>query len=294
MRADHMVLDGALRESILLVATQSGHVDVLDWRRQRVLAPLLVIDAGEKEFPATVSCVAVSPSGTRVAVAASDDRLRFWRFTADGRPETTHQFELARVTTCRFVDDDRLFLGHMTGEVSLFDVTTGEERFRRQLDYDPVYALAMSPNGKQMAVALRSSRVQLIDISNGETASVLRGHRDSVFGLAWLSGTRLATASKDKRLLVWDLNGSEPRVLYRDDHYITALAADRVRGRLAIALQGDRIKVIDLLSGRVTHVLDRHTAPVQVLRFTDGGRRLLSAGNDARVLVWDVSDGGAS
>jgi WD40 repeat protein len=293
LRADHMVLDGALRGSLLLAATQSGHLDAFDWRQGRALAPLLVIDAGKDEFPPTVRCVAVSPSGARAAAAASDDRLRVWSFGADDRAGEPRQFELARATACRFLDDDQLLVGHMTGQVTLLDVTNGQQRFHRQLEYDPVYALAPSPDGKRVAVAFRSSRVQLLDPASGATTRVLHGHRDSVYGLAWLDAGRLAGAGKDKRLLVWDLAEPEPRVLYQGDRYITALAADRPRGRLAFTLEGERVGVIDTASGRVTHVLERHTAPVQVLLFADEGRTLLSAGNDARVLVWDVSGGGA-
>ena len=291
LRADHMVLDGALRGPLLLAATQSGRVDAFDWQKRRALVPWLAIEAGEAELPPTVRCVAVSPSGARVAAAASDDRLRVWSFGAGGRAGQPRQLELARATACRFLDDEQLIVGHLTGEVSLLDVTSGQERFRRQLEYDPVYALAPSPDGKLVAVGFRSSRVQLLDSATGATTRVLRGSRDSVYGLAWLDARRLAAAGKDKRLLLWDLEGHEPRVLYQGDRYITALAADPPRGRLAFTLEGERVGVIDAASGHVTHVLEGHTAPVQVLLFADQGRSLLSAGNDARVLIWDVSGG---
>ena len=44
------------------------------------------------------------------------------------------------------------------------------------------------------------------------------------------------------------------------DSDITALAADRPGGRLAFTLEGERVGAIDPASGRVTHVLERHTA----------------------------------
>jgi len=296
LSADHMVLDAALRGPLLLAATQSGHLDAFDWRERRRLAPLLVIDAGEGEFPPSVRCVDVSPSGTRAVAAASDDRLRVWSFGADDRASGPRQLDLPRAATaCRFLDDERVLMGYMTGEVSLVEVTNGRERFRRQLEYDPVYVLAPSPDGRRVAVAFRSSRIQLIDAASGATVRVLRGPRDSIYGLAWLGEQRLAAAGKDKRLLVWNLAAPEsaPRVVYQGDRYITALAADRPRGRLAFTLEGERIGVVEVASGLVTHVLEGHTAPIQVLLFADQGRSLVSAGNDARVLVWDVSPGSA-
>jgi WD40 repeat protein len=231
-----------------------------------------------------------------VAAAASDGRLRVYSWAPDGVPELEGQHEVPRVTACRFVDENRLLLGHLTGEVALLDVATGRERFRRQLEYDPVHALALRPGGEHAAVALRSSRVHVIDVGSGESLWILRGHRDAVYAVAWLDPDRLATAGKDKRLLLTDLSRAETpaRVVYEGDRYITALAADPSGSRLAFTLDGEKVGIVDVASGRVTHAFSGHTAPPQVLIFADGGRRLLSAGNDARVLVWNTSEPGGA
>jgi WD40 repeat protein len=58
---------------------------------------------------------------------------------------------------------------------------------------------------------------------------------------------------------------------------------------VAAAIEGEKIALIELRSHRVSALLAGHTAPVQVLAFVQEGRRLISRGNDARVLVWEVS-----
>ena len=60
---------------------------------------------------------------------------------------------------------------------------------------------------------------------------------------------------------------------------------------VAAELGIDPVDVLRLVAQRR---LAGHTAPIQVLAFADGGRRLVSAGNDARILVWDVAPGGAA
>jgi len=145
--------------------------------------------------------------------------------------------------------------------------------------------------GAEFLQAFRSSRIQIVAIESGETLQVLHGHRDSVYGLAWLGDSRLASAGKDKHLLTWNLKRPTPapRVLYAGDHYITALAVDSQAGRLALPLEEHRVGLIRVSDGEVTHRLEGHTAPVQVLAFAANGTRLISAGNDARIFVWNVT-----
>jgi WD40 repeat protein len=193
-------------------------------------------------------------------------------------------------TACRFLDERRLLLGSMRGELALLDLETGREIFRRQLEYDPVYGLALSPDGARLAVALRASRLHVVKPESGAALQRLAGHVDSVYAVTWLGPRQLASAGKDKRVLVWNLeeDAPQPRELFRGDRYVTALAAGPRARRLAFSLEGSDVGVLQVTDGHITRVLKGHTAPVQVLLFA-GPERLVSAGNDARILVWDLA-----
>jgi WD40 repeat protein len=287
-RADHMILDLVSHGSQLLVGTQSGRVEVFDWRKGTALPALLVTKPmGDDAFAPTIRSIAVSPSGRRCAVLSSDGRLRVFAL-ASGVPVLEQESERPSPMVVRFLDEDRLLLGNMRGELSLLDLVSGHERYRRQLEYDPIFDLGLSPDRSLLAVALRSSRIHVVDPVTGETRKILKGHRDSVFGVVWLGDRELASGGKDKHLLVWDLLQQEPlpRVLYRGDHYITALGADRTHTLLALPLEDHRVGLLDWTDGRITRQLDGHTAPLQALLFVDDGRTLISAGRDARIFVW--------
>jgi len=291
LRADHMILDAAIRGSRVFVATQSGQVGTFDWRRGKVEEPLLVLEQPEgREFPPTVSSVAISPSGHLCAAVSSDGRLRVGRLGDSGALEPLFSRSRSGLLVARFLDEERLLLGDMRGELALLDLVSQREVYRRQLDYDPIYALSVGPESRRVAVALRSSRIHIVDADTGATLHALEGHRDSVFDVAWLAVDRLASGSKDKRLLLWDISRDdpEPSLLYAGDHYITALAVEPATGTLAFTLDANRIGLLRLADHRVTRRLEGHTAPVQVLLFVDGGRRLISAGNDAKMLVWNL------
>jgi len=238
-----------------------------------------------------VRSVAVSPSGALCAVVSSDGKLRIFPAEDDAAREPLFVHERAGLLVVRFVDERRVLLGDMRGELALLDLDRRTERFRRQLEYDPVFVLAPSPDRTRVAVAFGSSRIQIVAIESGETLQVLHGHRDSVYGLAWLDDSRMASAGKDKHLLTWNLKQPTPapRVLYAGDHYITALAFDSQARRLALPLEEHRVGLIRVSDGEVTHRIEGHTVPVQVLAFAASGTRLISAGNDARIFVWNVT-----
>jgi WD40 repeat protein len=224
-------------------------------------------------------------------VVSSDGKLRLFASQGEAAWEPLFVHTRAGLLLVRFIDEQRVLLGDMRGELALLDLGERAERYRRQLEYDPIFVLAASPDATRVAVAFRSSRIQIVAIESGETLQVLHGHRDSVYGLAWLDDSRLASAGKDKQLLTWnlDLPTPAPQVLYAGDHYITALAVDAQAGRLALPLEENRVGLIRVSDGEVTHRFEGHTAPVQVLAFSDDGNRLISAGNDARIFVWNVT-----
>jgi len=298
LRAHHMVLDAAVAGPWLLAATHSGRVERFAWREGRAIAPLLVLPpAGEGLLAPTIRSVAASPSGRRVAIAASDGLLRLLELDPAGEPRARREVASGDAVACRFVGEERVATGTLGGEVALVAFADGRTLRRRHVEWAPVQAIAVDPGAARLAVAFQSSAVRILGSEDLEPRALLVGHRDAVFALAWPTASSLYSGSQDKRLLAWDPRSAEPpfRELQRADGYVTALAADAASGRVAYATGEGRIGVFRAMDafGRVERVLEGHSAPVQAMAFADSGRRLISAGNDARVLVWDLGSDAA-
>ena len=124
----------------------------------------------------------------------------------------------------------------------------------------------------------------------GTLAHVLRGHRGTVRSADFLSPHLVATAGSDGTIRLWDPGTS-----------IELVAANAVRGpraprRRAVSADG-RVtaiadgRVVRLRSASGERVLSGHREDVNAVSFSADGRRLVTAGADHDVVVWDVERG---
>ena len=77
-------------------------------------------------------------------------------------------------------------------------------RLLRRIGDDEPTALALSPDGKLLAWAARTTPIRLVDLSNGREVATLTGHTDEIGALAFSpDGAQLASASNDGTIRFW-------------------------------------------------------------------------------------------
>jgi hypothetical protein len=123
--------------------------------------------------------------------------------------------------------------------------------------------------------------------SPGQT--VLRGHEDMVYHVAWSpSGGRLASASRDGTVRVWDPTGeAEPLVLRGHEDWVYHVAWSPSGERLATASWDDTVRVWDSTGEAEPLVLRGHEDWVYHVAWSPSGARLATASDDGTVRVWD-------
>ena len=106
--------------------------------------------------------------------------------------------------------------------------------------------------------------------------------------LVILAGT---SATAQSSVPLWPAPSRDAQALRRDNPVVSAVAVHPQAPWVAAAGDDHRIRLEDVDRGRRVHMLEQHTDWVRCLSFTPSGEVLVSAGNDGKIIFWDVANG---
>ncbi|RYH11047.1 hypothetical protein EON65_39055 [archaeon] len=157
--------------------------------------------------------VSYSPSGQRLASGGGDMTVRFWNVITNLPMHTCTGHRHHVLCTAwspngvHFVSADR------AGEIRVWDPVTGTQRGQPLRGHKKwVTALAFEPlhlnaHSTRMASSSKDQTVKIWNLSTGLCESTISGHADSVECVKWGGTGLLYTASRDRTIRVWAVDG---------------------------------------------------------------------------------------
>jgi WD40 repeat protein len=145
---------------------------------------------------------------------------------------------------------------------------------------------------KNLEDTLGTSKTEHLEVNPKDDFTITTGHTDTITVVAITADGKVAiSGSKDKTLIVWDLETEQQRLTltgHRDEITLVAISDD---GKKAVSGSKDKtLKIWNLETGREISTLNDISNSVNSVVIASNSKQAFSCSTDKAIKIWDIEE----
>jgi WD40 repeat protein len=251
-----------------------------------------------------VESVSLSKDGRYLASGSKDATIKIWDLETGKCIKTFDEHQKQVKSVCFSPADEGLLVsGSSDGDIMLWNVNKLEYIKTLEGHTDIIEVVRFSHDGLMIASGGDDRETKLWSVPEKQCLRTLRGFTNWIWSVAFSPDDRtLASANGDWTVRLWDIEEQKECCLSPKEHTSAAMSvAFRKGGKILASCSDDQtIKLWSMekdQQGSTKNLVGIHTNSeghkdrIKCVCFSPDGSKLVSAGYDTKIILWDVEPG---
>ena len=284
------VKDMVLRENLLVIATDMGHIEIKDIDTNQSIKNIAIPNVKDfmgDEIPARImSTDKIDNQYLLLSDSGKGGYSNLYIYDKN-LTQILSAKDKEAIIKARFIDKEHILLGYLSNEVALLNLNSKKESYRVQLSESKFSDFALNEDRTQAVFSCESGILNLVDVKSGKMIKELKGQNlDNVYKVNFKNGI-VSGAGQDRKGSIYDVDtGKGSYISGSFLIYSTALSPSASKVAFAMDEQNN-ISIYNSSTKSKIALLKGQKSTLNVIIFQDENK-IFSASEDSTILVWDL------
>jgi len=284
------VKDMVLRDNLLIVATDMGHIEVKDITTKKNVKTIAIPNVKDfmgDEIPARVMSTDKIDNQYLILSDSGKGGYSNLYIYDTNLTQILSAKDKKAIIKARFIDKNHILLGYLSNEISLFNIKTKTELYKKQLSESKFSDFTLNLDKGQAVVACESGILSIVDTHKGTVLQELKGvNKDNVYKVAFRKGI-ITAAGQDRKAVIYNLNKGSNQFI-QGSFLIYATGISPSSQKVAFALdEENNISIFNSRTKEKLFILKGQESTLNNILFKDE-KTLFSSSSDSHILIWNL------